>query len=79
MIYLLHFLKDPKLWELWLCSLLWVMQDFDHQPYNQLCEQVGTGGIFLPAAGSVLFIQKPLLRRGTANILNCQRWGAFFM
>ena len=27
-----YYLKDPNLWELWAYSLLWVMQDFDHQP-----------------------------------------------
>ena len=34
MIKILHYLKDPKLWELWVYSSLWVMQDFDHQPYS---------------------------------------------
>ena len=29
---ILHDLKDPKLWELWYIPLLWVMQDFVHQP-----------------------------------------------
>ena len=33
MIYILHYLQDPKLWELWY-SFLWVMQDLYHQPYE---------------------------------------------
>ena len=33
MIEILHYLKDPKLWDLWyLLNLLWVMQDLYHQP-----------------------------------------------
>ena len=30
---ILHYLKDPKLWGIMVYSLLWVMQDFVHQPY----------------------------------------------
>ena len=28
MIQILHYLKDPKLWELWHIPYLWVMQDY---------------------------------------------------
>ena len=31
MIQILHYLKDPKVGELWNISLLWVMQDLYHQ------------------------------------------------
>ena len=36
MIYILQYLKDPKLWELWYIpyyGLLWLMQDLYHEPY----------------------------------------------
>ena len=34
MIQILHYLKDPKLLELWVYSLLWVLQDLYHQPVD---------------------------------------------
>ena len=36
MIEILHYLKDPKLWELYviLLIILWVMHDLHHQPYH---------------------------------------------
>ena len=40
---ILHYLKDPKLWELWYIPELWVMQDFVHQPYNGLLKSWGFG------------------------------------
>ena len=33
MVSILHYLNDPRVWELWVYSLLWVMQDLYHQPY----------------------------------------------
>ena len=33
MIQILHYLKDPKLWELWYIAGKWVMQDLYHPPY----------------------------------------------
>ena len=30
----LHYLRNAKQWELWLHSLLWVMQDVYHRPYG---------------------------------------------
>ena len=34
MIQTLHYLKDPKLWEIMVNSLLWVMQKLYHQLYG---------------------------------------------
>ena len=36
MIYIPHYVKDPKLWELFMLhALFWVMQDLRHQPYQR--------------------------------------------
>ena len=32
MTYILHYLKTPEPWELWVYSFVWVMQDLYHQP-----------------------------------------------
>ena len=34
MILILHYLKDPELWELWYIPFLRVMQDLYHHPYT---------------------------------------------
>ena len=36
MIYILHFLKDPKTMGIMVYSLLWVIKDAYHQPYQGL-------------------------------------------
>ena len=33
MIDILHYLKDPKLWELWYIPYYGLLQDLYHQPY----------------------------------------------
>ena len=43
MIEILHYLKDPKTMGVMVYSLLWVMQDFYHQPHQLVLSRlIGT-------------------------------------
>ena len=52
MIYVLHYLKDPKLWELWYIPLLWVTRGFISSTIlpNRRCD--GDGCYYAAGAAS---------------------------
>ena len=46
MILILHYLEDPKLWDLWYIPYYGVMQDLHHQPYGRGLEIVNLAASF---------------------------------